>query len=146
MPNHYHLLVRQNSEIPISKWLQRIFNGYSQAINKQEQRTGTLFEGRPKHILIDSDKYLLDIIAYIHYNPVAARLVAHPIDWEFSNCSEWLGQRSSALICEDFIDAFISRPDYVEFLEHYSEIRQEKLLEQLDLEGVAKRKSNLAKD
>ncbi len=135
MPNHYHLLVRQKSEIPVSKWLQRIFNGYSQAVNKQEKWTGTLFEGRPKHILIDSDRYLLEIIAYIHYNPVAARLVDHPDEWEFSNCLEWMGQRSTTLLSEDFIRTFISRSDYVEFLEHYSEVQQEKLLDRFDLEG-----------
>jgi len=135
MPNHYHLLAQQNSEVPISKWLQYIFNGYSQAINKQEDRTGTLFEGRPKHILIDSDEYLLDVIAYIHYNSVAAGLAQKADEWEFSNCLEWLGKREATLISNHIIDTFVSRFDYEEFLSHYTETRNEKILDRFDLEG-----------
>jgi len=135
MPNHYHLLVQQNSEVPISKWLQYIFNGYSQAINKQEGRTGTLFEGRPKHILIDSDEYLLDVIAYIHFNPVAAGLTSKPVKWEFSNCLEWLGKRESMLISNHIIESFISRSEYADFLNYYSETKSKNLLDKFNLEN-----------
>jgi len=43
MPNHYHFLLRQDSEIQISKWLQSLFIGYTLAINKQQNRSGTIF-------------------------------------------------------------------------------------------------------
>ncbi|MCF7921169.1 MAG: transposase [Candidatus Marinimicrobia bacterium] len=135
MPNHYHLLVQQNSEIPVSKWLQYIFNGYSQAINKQEGRKGTLFEGRPKHILIEGDKYFQELIAYIHFNPVAAGLVSEAAEWEFSNCQEWLGKRDSTLISKHIVDSFISKTEYKEFLKYYSEIQHEKILDKFKLEG-----------
>ena len=53
MPNHYHILVEQKIEVPLSEWIRSIFIGYTQAINKQQNRKGTLFEGRAKHLLID---------------------------------------------------------------------------------------------
>jgi len=135
MPNHYHLLVRQNSERPISKWLQQIFNGYTQAVNKQEGRSGTLFQGRPRHILIDSEEYLLDLIGYIHFNPVKAGLTTRPKDWEFSNCREWYGQRRSKLISEKFIREFLSRSEYKDFMQYYNNIQQAKLLDKFKLDG-----------
>jgi len=55
MPNHYHFVLRQNENGSISRFLQTTFNAYSQAINKELQRSGTLFESRAKGILIDSD-------------------------------------------------------------------------------------------
>ncbi len=69
MPNHYHLLVKQTGSRPLSNWLKWIFNRYSQYFNKRHCRSGTLFEGRVKSRLIDTDDYLLKIIDYIHENP-----------------------------------------------------------------------------
>lgn len=88
MPNHYHFLVRQLSDRALSQWVQMLFNGYSQAINQQLNRKGTLFQNRAKHILIDKDEYLVHLVRYIHYNPVEAGLVHSPEEWQFSNYLE----------------------------------------------------------
>jgi REP element-mobilizing transposase RayT len=53
MPNHYHFLLRQELGEPISKFINVLFNAYVQALNRQQGRTGTLFEGRFKHIRVD---------------------------------------------------------------------------------------------
>ncbi|NLP09620.1 hypothetical protein GX408_04390 [bacterium] len=50
MPNHYHFFARQLSETPLSSWIQSIFNSYSQALNHQLQRHGTVFIVRAEHI------------------------------------------------------------------------------------------------
>lgn len=97
MPNHYHLLVRQNSDISISKWLKTVFNGYSQAINKQENRKGTIFEGRARNKEITNESHLMHLIRYIHYNPVQAGLVSKAEKWEFSNYPDWIGIRKNKL-------------------------------------------------
>ena len=97
MPNHYHFILRQIEGGSISRFLQTIFNGYTQAINKELKRSGTLFEGRAKGILIDSDRYLFQVIRYIHLNPVAAKLVEKGEDWEFSDYCEWISHRVSRL-------------------------------------------------
>jgi REP element-mobilizing transposase RayT len=53
MPNHYLFLLRQDMVEPLSKFMQVLFNAYAQALNNQQERTGTLFEGRFRHKCVD---------------------------------------------------------------------------------------------
>ncbi len=69
MSNHYHFLVKQKTDNPVSKWIQYIFNAYSQYINHKYKRTGTLFEGRVKSKIIEKIEYMSNIVHYIHNNP-----------------------------------------------------------------------------
>jgi REP element-mobilizing transposase RayT len=131
MPNHYHFLARQESERPLSDWIQTLFNGYTQAINKQQGRSGTLFQGRAKHILVDNDAYLIHLARYIHYNPVEARLVHLPEKWAYSNYAEWIGQRKGTLMDVEFIKSYFPQPDdYRRFVMDYS--IKSKLAEKLE--------------
>ena len=75
MPNYYHFLFRQDSGILISKFIQRLFNGYTKAINKKYGRNGTLFEGKYHSIEVDNENYLIHLCRYIHRNPFEANLV-----------------------------------------------------------------------
>jgi len=61
MPNHYHLLLRQDGEVSLSKLVNVVFNAYVQALNRQLGRKGTLFEGRFKHVHVDEDEYVLHL-------------------------------------------------------------------------------------
>ena len=120
MPNHYHLLLMQKSDKPISRFIQKVFNGYVQAINKQQNRSGTLFEGRSKSILVDDEIYLMHLIRYIHINPVMANLVLKPEQWQFSNYLEWIGKRNGSLFSEEVFDnLFDSHKHYQDFVENY---------------------------
>ncbi len=120
MPNHYHFLVRQDSKISISKWLQKIFVGYTQAVNIQQNRTGTLFQGRPKKIPITNEAYLTHLIWYIHTNPVFAGLVNNPEDWTYSNYLDCIGKRDGKMCDLDFIsERFGSPKEYIDFIESY---------------------------
>ncbi|MFQ6677588.1 MAG: transposase [Fidelibacterota bacterium] len=120
MPNHYHFLAQQITGMKFSKWLRKIFNGYSQAINKQKNRTGTLFEGRPKHILIDKEEYLDHLMWYIHTNPVSANIVAKPEQWKFSNYLECIGKRDGLMFDKDFIhQRYGSFHEYEKFINEY---------------------------
>jgi len=117
MPNHYHFLLRQEIEEPLSKFVGVLFNAYVQALNFQHGRTGTLFESRFKHKCVDKWEYLMMLCRYIHLNPVQAKLVARPEDWAYSNYREWIGMRDSALIDKVFVqDHFQSADDYVKFV------------------------------
>src|SRR5262245_12589675 len=60
MPNHYHFVIRQDGDMPLSDFIGRLFKRYSQAYNQQEERTGPLFASRFRSILVDSDEYLTD--------------------------------------------------------------------------------------
>jgi len=122
MPNHYHLLLQQKSAKPISSYIQKIFNGYVQAINKEQDRSGTLFEGRSKSILIDKEEYLLHLIRYIHINPVVANIVKKSEQWEYSNYLEWIGERKGSLFSKEvFNNLFDSHKQYQNFVVDYVE-------------------------
>lgn len=70
MPNHFHLLVTQNQNGNISKFMQKLTTGYSMYYNTKYQRTGSLFEGKFKSEHVSSDNYLKYLFSYIHLNPV----------------------------------------------------------------------------
>ena len=89
MPNHYHLLLYQKSDKSISIFMHGMMSAYSQAFNKQRGRTGTLFEGRFKYVRVEKQEYLLNLITYLHLNPVKAQLVVNPEDWEYSDYYLW---------------------------------------------------------
>jgi REP element-mobilizing transposase RayT len=63
MPNHYHFLVRQNSDKSISDFIQAIFNSYTKAFNNRHNRSGPLFEGRFRLIKVDKQDYLIHLCA-----------------------------------------------------------------------------------
>jgi len=87
MTNHVHLLLTPQVENGISKIIQMIGRYYVQYFNHKYQRTGTLWEGRYKASLIDSERYLLTCYRYIELNPVRASMVLHPADYPWSSYS-----------------------------------------------------------
>lgn len=85
MTNHVHLLMTPFSENGISKVMQFIGRYYVQYFNFQYQRTGTLWEGRYKATLLDSEGYLLTCSRYLELNPVRADRVKTPADYPWSS-------------------------------------------------------------
>lgn len=117
MPNHFHLLLWQKTGGSISRFIQATFNAYSQAINKRTGHSGTLFQGKAKGLRVDSDHYALEVIRYIHLNPVAAGFVSDPADWEFSDYIQWISGMSDGLtdlsLRKEYFD---SGKDYARFV------------------------------
>ena len=70
MGNHYHLLLNECTDNGLSLFLRKLNTGYANYFNIRYERIGTLFQGRTKKILIDSDAYFLHILNYIHLNPL----------------------------------------------------------------------------
>ena len=117
MPNHYHFLLRQDGETPLSKFINVLFNAYVQAVNRQQEHSGTLFEGRFRHVCVDQEGYLIHLCRYIHLNPVKAGLVSLPEEWPYSNYLEWIGQRAGTLRDAAFIREWFSSPqEYRQFV------------------------------
>ena len=85
MTNHTHLLLTPHSENGIGKLMQYIGRYYVQYFNYQYRRTGTLWEGRYKATLLDSEQYLLTCYRYIELNPVRAAMVDHPREYPWSS-------------------------------------------------------------
>ncbi len=122
MPNHYHFLLRQDSESKLNISIGYLFNTYTKAINKKYKGSGTLFEGNFKALEVEDDKYLLELCRYIHRNPIDDNLVENIEDWKYSNYQEWIGKRNGTLIDLKLRDKyFLAGKCYKEFVEgHFS--------------------------
>ena len=85
MQNHVHLLATPAEAGASSRMMQSLGRCYVAYFNARHDRTGTLWEGRFKSCLVDSDAYMLACYRYIEMNPVRARLVARPEDFPWSS-------------------------------------------------------------
>lgn len=74
MPNHIHVLTR-TSDIPLSKFMQKILTAYAVYFNKKHDRTGHLFQNRYRSILVQEESYFLELVRYIHLNPLRSGIV-----------------------------------------------------------------------
>jgi putative transposase len=70
MPNHFHLILKQNTEDGISRFMHKLGTGYTNYFNLKYERSGRLFQGPFKAIHIDRNEYLLHLSRYIHLNPL----------------------------------------------------------------------------
>ncbi|GIV96072.1 MAG: hypothetical protein KatS3mg057_0729 [Herpetosiphonaceae bacterium] len=111
LPNHYHWLVRQDGDTPAGDLPRRVFGSYSQAFNRAYQRSGTLFEGPYRAIMIDSEAYLCQLCRYIHSNPVKHGIVAAPESWPYSNYLDWIGERTGTLLDREFQQRHFGTPE-----------------------------------
>ena len=94
MPNHYHLLIETRS--PTLSIGMRHLNGvFTQRHNRRRKRVGHVFQGRFKALLVQDERYLLELARYIVLNPVRATLVERPAEWPWSSHA-WLSGRAGA--------------------------------------------------
>jgi REP element-mobilizing transposase RayT len=84
MSNHYHLLVR-SERANLKKAMHWFGTTYTQRFNRRHLRSGHLFQGRYKSILVQNDAYLLQLSCYIHRNPLRAGLVKRLADFRWSS-------------------------------------------------------------
>jgi len=97
MPNHVHLLIEQADD-PISRIMQRLLTSFSQYHNRKYGKSGHLLQGRYKAILCQSDQYLAELVRYIHLNPVRARMVRSPEEFEYSSHRAYVGKDCAPLV------------------------------------------------
>jgi len=89
--------------------MQSLLFAYASYFNKRHGEVGHLFQGRHKAILCDKDAYLLELVRYIHLNPVRAHIVKRPEDYEWSGHLSYLGGGGQGLIDEGFVLDQLSR-------------------------------------
>lgn len=129
MENHYHIVV-ETVEANLARGMRHLNGVYTQATNRLHQRTGHLFQGRYKAILIEKDSHLLELTRYVVLNPVRASMVPDVSDWPWSSwhamcgattppiwlCTDWLlsqfGKTRSIAVSAyaDFVRAGIKQP------------------------------------
>jgi len=96
MSNHLHLLVTPRSENALPLMMQAVGRSYVRQFNQRHGRTGTLWEGRYRSTLIQTERYLLACMVYIDLNPVRAGMVAQAADYPWSSHAHYTGTRQDA--------------------------------------------------
>jgi hypothetical protein len=107
MENHYHFLV-ETPRANLAQILHHINGAYTNYYNTRRQRSGHLFQGRYKAILVEKDAYLQELSRYIHLNPVRAGLVERPSAYPWSSycCYVGMKKRPDWLSTEDLLEYF----------------------------------------
>lgn len=119
MPNHVHLLVEVGA-VSLSRIMQGLQQGYAVYYNRRHRKVGHLFQGRYKAILCEKEEYLLQLIRYLHCNPIRAKLVDDPSAYRWSSHSLYLKGISDGMTAvEEILLRFSDRRK--EALRRYSE-------------------------
>jgi putative transposase len=122
MGNHYHLVIG-TPEGNLSKGMRQLNGVYTQISNRRHGRTGHLFQGRYKAILVDQDAYFLEVSRYVVLNAVRAGMVKQPGKWQwssynatagFESCPGWL--KAEGLLAQFGRDRGLARRRYKEFV------------------------------
>jgi len=100
MTNHVHLLVLGETSVGVSGLMQAVGRRYVRYVNSTYQRSGTLFEGRFKSSLVDSERYLLTCMRYIELNPVRAGMVVDPGEYRWSSYQHHSGESAMEWLAE----------------------------------------------
>jgi len=90
MTNHVHILLRENVEGGISRYIQKLLNSYAKYFNMSQERVGSLFSNPFRAVLVVSDEQLLHVSRYIHLNPYVAHMVDDAVKYEWSSLSEYV--------------------------------------------------------
>ncbi len=108
MPNHFHFLLKQNSDVGITHFLRKFSNSYTRYFNTKYDRIGPLFQGTFKAKLIENDEYLLQVSKYIHRNPLKlgnANLHSYP----YSSYMYYLSKDRHPFCDTEFILSYFSK-------------------------------------
>lgn len=132
MPNHFHFLLKQVSENPITLFMNAIQLGHAKYFNTKYERVGPLFQGRFKAKLVNSEEYLLQVSSYIHKNPIAELIDSGNRDdsrnllrsFPYSSYREYLKLETNEISKPDFILNYFSKTNpklnYQSFVEDFA--------------------------
>ncbi len=84
MDNHYHLMI-ETPDANLSRGMRQLNGVYTQKYNWRHSKTGHIFQGRYKSILVEKENYLLELCRYVVLNPVRANIVQKPVEWKWSS-------------------------------------------------------------
>jgi len=122
MNNHYHLII-ETPDGNLSSGMRQLNGMYTQLYNRRYNRSGHIFQGRYKAILIEKESHLAEVCRYVVLNPVRARSVKSPEQWQWSSFSATAGKASAhACLSTEWIESFFSahraqaRRKYEEFV------------------------------
>jgi putative transposase len=96
----------------LSKQFSKFFSSYTQAFNKQQNRMGSMFMKNFKRLRVNDHTYLINLIHYIHFNPVESRLCNHPVEWKHSSYSVLLSEKETFLRRDEILEWYGSRENF----------------------------------
>lgn len=102
MPNHFHLLVKQETKDAIPRLMKQLTNAYTLYFNEKYKRTGALMQGRYKAVMIETDEQLIHVSRYIHLNPLLAGLTSSIRTDRWSSYSEYVDKHPKTSLCNTF--------------------------------------------
>ncbi|WP_396432707.1 transposase [Limnohabitans sp.] len=143
MDNHFHLLLTPSTDQALPQMMQAVGRAYVRYFNLRHQRTGTLWEGRYRSNLIESERYLLACMVYIDLNPVRAGMVAQAGDHPWSSYRHCIGQESSPWLTPHALfwglgnTPFAREAAYAELVQTGLSLREKAQLTQSALSGWA---------
>lgn len=127
MPNHFHLLLRQEKANGISHYMMRISDSYTKYFNTKNKRIGPLFQGQFKSVYIKNDDQLKHVSRYIHLNPHTSKLVRSFDDlltYPWSSLIEYLSGHHHISNPSPILAFFASKENYKEFLRDNSDYQR----------------------
>jgi len=95
MPNHFHLIIYLTRETDFSSIMRRFSISYTRSLNRWIDSAGHVFQGNFGAQQIDEAAYLTHVFRYVHLNPVLAKLVTLPNEWQYSDYSVWVNPAAS---------------------------------------------------
>lgn len=98
----------------VSKCFGNLFSSYTQAYNKQQNRSGILFRSKFNRKEVKSDSYFRNLVHYIHYNPVKHRFAKSPEEWKYSSYNSLISEKPTLLNREFVLDAFGGRDAFID--------------------------------
>ncbi len=148
MPNHFHLLLRQNTEDGIPLFMKKLSAGYTAYFNQKYKRVGGLFQGVYKHALIKSEAHFIHLPYYIHMNPLdlitpewreremknytqALQFLEH---YRWSSFLDYIGKKNFPSVTQrEFLSAFLGEPqnykkETIQWLKNFDESQIESIV------------------
>ena len=135
MPNHFHFLLKQNTDIPITSFMLRLGTSYAKYFNIKYEQVGSLFQSRFRAKWIETDEYLLHLSRYIHRNPKEILLSTPGVelaDYKWSSYPFYIRSIKDELVDPTFILNYFAKnspsTDYKSFVEYEAEENEEVLI------------------
>jgi len=115
MPNHFHLLIEQIGDIPISSLMLKVCTSYSKYINKKYKRVGHVVQDKFKAVLIENNPQLMWASSYIHMNAVKDGLAKHPGAYKWSSYNDYASNRNLQIVTKELLlSTFDNQKNFIE--------------------------------
>lgn len=139
MPNHFHLLLKENVEHGITAYMQRLLTSYSRYFNIRYKRSGSLFINPFKAVMVNTDEQLIHLSRYIHLNPHVARLTKNALQYQWSSIENYVTDNFSPACHSEFLREIMPPQEYKKFVTDHADyklslIEEERLMIDFDVD------------